>query len=63
MKLDEKQLTELTTSYPHVCKDAVIEVIDKIDIDKISVQELYDMYLDYKNKYHASIEKRVSGGN
>ena len=56
MKLDEKQLTELTTSYPHVCKDTVIEVIDKIDIDKISVQELYDMYLDYKNKYHASIE-------
>ena len=56
MKLDEKQLTELTTSYPHVYKDTVIEVIDKIDVDKISVQELYDMYLDYKNKYRVSIE-------
>lgn len=56
MKLDEKQLTELTTGHPHVSKDTVIEIVDKIDIDKISVQELYDMYLDYKNKYYASIE-------
>ena len=58
MKLDEKQLTELTTSYPYVCKDTVIEVIDKIDIDKISVQELYDMYLDYKNKYNPKTNPR-----
>lgn len=56
MKLDEKQLTALTTDYPYVCKDTVIEIIDRIDIDKISVQELYGMYIDYKNRYHTSVK-------
>lgn len=56
MKLDEKQLNELTTDHPYVHKDTVIEIIDKIDVDKISAQELYDMYLEYKDKYQISIE-------
>lgn len=56
MKLDEKQLNELTTDHPYVYKDTVIEIINKIDVDKISTQELYDMYLEYKDKYQISIE-------
>lgn len=56
MKLDEKQLNELTTNNPYAYKDTVIEIIDKIDIDKITIQELYDMYLEYKDKYQISVE-------
>lgn len=54
MKLEEKKIPN---EYPPFVDESLVnEVFNEIDIDNISIQELYDRYLKYKELYDDCIE-------
>ena len=56
MKLEEKKIPN---EYPPFVDESLVnEVFNEIDIDNISIQELYDRYLKYKELYDDCIERR-----